>query len=207
MNRVGKDIRTRGTALALAALGAVALGACSSGSAKAPPTPSYSTTTVNLNGPTASSSTSAYPGSAQSRDKSFSLVLPVGWKPVASSLPGVMVFVQAPTTTHGVRTNFNVLRQASPGVTLQDALDQSRSSLEQSGYTLTIAQPATIGGLQAQGLLATKTVQKQQVSELQYFVQHRSATYITTMTSSATDAAAAQSTQTAMFGTWAWKRS
>lgn len=185
----------------------MSVGACSSGGAKPPATPAYATTTVNLNGPTSSSSTSAYAGSAQSRDTSFSLVLPVGWKPVKSSLPGMMTFVQAPTTTHGVRTNFNVLRQAAPGVTLQDVLDQSRSSLEQSGYTVAIAQPTTIGGLQAQGLLATKTVQKQQVTERQYFVQHQKATYITTMTSSATDAAAAQTTQTAMFGTWAWKRS
>lgn len=201
--RPGFLLLTATTAL----LGATSIAACSSGGSTAPATPSYPTSSVNLNGPTASSSTSAYAGSTVSRDKAFSVVLPVGWKTVKSSLPGVMTFVQAPTTTNGVRTNFNVLRQEAPGVTLQDVLDQSRSSLEQSGYTLAIAQPTTIGGLQAQGLLATKTVQQKKVTERQYFVQHKSSTYITTMTSSAKDAPAAATTQTAIFGTWAWKRS
>ncbi|MEO8850685.1 MAG: DcrB-related protein [Allobranchiibius sp.] len=203
---MNKQSKTRVLA-SISLLGTLSVAACSSGGATAPTTPTYPTTTVNLNGPTASSSTSAYAGSSISRDTSFSVVLPVGWTPVKSTLPGVMIFVQAPTTTHGVRTNFNVLRQAAPGVSLQDVLDQSRSSLEQSGYTLTIAQPRTIGGLPAQGLLATKTVQKQQVTERQYFVQQGSASYVTTMTSSTPDAAAAESAQTAIFGTWAWKRS
>ncbi len=202
-----KVVRIRSITVAVALICATSVAACSSRGTTPPVTPTYPTTTVNLNGPTASSSTSAYPGSSVSVDKSFSVVLPVGWKPVTSSLPGVMIFVQAPTTTQGVRTNFNVLRQAAPGVNLQNILDQSRSSLEQSGYTVAIAQPSTIGGLQAQGIIATKTVQKQPVTERQYFVQQGTATYVTTMTSSTADAAAAETTQTAIFGTWAWKRS
>ncbi|MBO1754242.1 DcrB-related protein [Allobranchiibius sp. CTAmp26] len=183
------------------------LAACGSSGSSAPQTPSYPTSTVDLNGPAAGSSTSAYAGSTVSKDKSFSTVLPVGWKAVKSSVSGVVIFVQAPTATHGVRTNFSVLRQAAPGVALADMVGQSQASLQQSGYAVTAASPTTVGGIKGEGLTATKTVQGKPVSERQYFVQHGSAVYITTMTSSAADAAGAAAAQTAIFGSWAWSRS
>lgn len=194
-------------AISCSALAAGSLTGCGGGASSASQTPSYPTTTVNLNAPSPSSSTSAFAGSAVSSDKSFSIVLPVGWNPVKSSVAGLMIFVQAPTLTHGVRTNFNVLRQSAPGVTLSDVLAQSRSGLQHSGYTVTTASPTSIGGLQGQGLRATKSLQKKSVSQIQYYVQHGGAVYITTMTSAAADAAAAGATQSAIFGTWAWKSS
>lgn len=199
-------VRARLASLAVV-LAAGSLTACDAGASTAPQTPSYPTTTVDLNAPSPTSSTSAFAGSTASRDKSFSIVLPVGWNPVKSSVAGVMIFVQAPTLTHDVRTNFNVLRQAAPGATLSDVLAQSRSTLQQGGYTVTSASPTSIGGVQGQGLVATRSVQKKSVHQLQYYVQHGGAIYITTMTSSAADAAAAKATQTAIFGTWAWKSS
>lgn len=183
------------------------LAACGSGGSGAPQTPSYPTSTVDLDSAAAGSSTSAYAGSTISKDKSFSTVLPLGWKTVTSSVPGVVTFVQAPTATHGVRTNFSVLRQAAPGVAVADVVDQSQASLQQSGYAVTAASPTTIGGIKGQGLTATKTVQGKQLNERQYFVQHASAVYITTMTSSAADAAGALAAQTGIFGSWAWSRS
>ena len=191
----------------LLVLTAGSLAACGSSGSSAPLTPSYPTSTVGLNGPTVGSSTSAYPGSTISKDKSFSVVLPVGWTTVTSSAPGVVTFVRAPTAAHGVRTNFSVLRQAAPGVALADVVEQSRASLQQSGYAVSSAAPTTVGGISGQGLTATKTVRGQQLSERQYFVQHGSAVYITTMTSAAADATAAAAAQTAIFGSWAWSRS
>ncbi|UIJ34736.1 DcrB-related protein [Allobranchiibius sp. GilTou73] len=192
----------------LVLLATCSVAACGSSGSTTPQTPSYPTSSVPLGGTTASSSTSAYAGSTVSADKSFSVVLPIGWKPVKSSASGVVIFVQAPTATHGVRTNFSVLRQqAPPGVALADVVAQSQASLQQGGYAVTAASPTTVGGIEGQGLTATRTVQDKQVSERQYFVQHGSAIYITTMTSSAPDAAAATAAQTGIFGSWAWSRS
>ncbi len=205
--RIGPRLRRVGVVSLLCALSGTVVTACSSGTSSEPGTPSYPTSTVPLTGSTPSSSTSAYPGSMLARDKSFSAVLPSGWTPVKSSLPGVVAFVQAPTVTHGVRSNLSVIRQAGPGASLADVITQSGSTLRGGGYTVREAPDAVIGGIAAQGLIATKTVQKQQVSERQYFVPHARGVYVTTMTSSAADAGPAASTASTVYGTWAWSRS
>lgn len=180
------------------------------GSGQAPPaTPSYPTSSVPLVSPTpsSSSSTSAQAGSTNSRDKSFSAVLPDDWSPVKSSAAGMMLFEGAPSATHGVRTNFNVIRQNAPDASPSDVLQQSTASLQQAGWTVQPAAALTVGGLPAQSVTATTSLQGKKVAVRQFYVIKGASVYIASMTSSPQDVVAAQKTATAIFGTWAWSAS
>lgn len=182
---------------------------CGGNGQKPPATPSYPTSTVPLvsPNPSSSSSTSAQAGSTNSRDKSFSAVFPVDWSPVKSSATGMMLFEGAPSATHGVRTNFNVIRQNAPYASPSEVLQQSSASLQQAGWTVRPAAALTIGGLPAQSVTATTSLQGKKVAVHQFYVLKGSSVYIASMTSSPQDVVAAQKTATAIFGTWAWSAS
>lgn len=190
-------------------LAAGALAGCGGGAQKPSVTPSYPTSTVPLVSPkpSAPSSTSAQAGSTNSSDKSFSTVLPDGWTPIKSAVTGLMLFEGAPSATHGVRTNFNVLRQSAAGSGLSDVVQQSTASLEQSGWTVKPAAALMIGGLPARSITGTMSFHGKKLANRQFYVIKGTSAYIATMTSSPQDAAAAQKTASAIFGTWAWKAS
>lgn len=185
------------------------LAGCGGSGQQPPATPSYPTSNVPLVSPKAStsSSTSAQAGSTNSRDKSFSAVVPGDWGPVKSAVAGMILFERAPSPTHGIRTNFNVLRQNAAGSVLSDVVQQSTASLQQSGWTVQPAGALTIGGLPAQSVTATTSIQGKKISARQSYVIKGSSVYIATMTSSPEDAGAALKTASAIFGTWAWSAS
>lgn len=190
-------------------LAAGILTGCGGGGQKPPVTPSYPTSNVPLEAPTpsSSSSTSAQPGSTNSRDKSFSAVVPDGWTSVDSSVAGMVFFQRAASPTHGIRTNFNVLRQNAAGAALSDVVQQSTASLEQSGWMVQPAPAVTVGGLPAQSVIATNSIKGTKVSTHQFYVLKGSSIYIATMTSSPEDVGAAQKITSALFATWAWSPS
>ncbi|XAS76080.1 hypothetical protein V3G39_15745 [Dermatophilaceae bacterium Sec6.4] len=178
------------------------------GSARPSPTSSYPTSSVPLVAPTpSSSSTQAQAGSVRSRDGSFSAVLPDSWGTVKSSVTGMMLFERAPSATHGIRTNFNVLRQGAAGASLTDAVSQATASLQQSGWAVTAGPGLTVGGIPAKSVMATTAAQGKKISVHQYYILKGTSVYIATMTSSPSDAPAAQKTATAIFASWAWSSS
>lgn len=190
-------------------LAAGVLAGCGGSGQTPPATPSYPTSSVPLVSPkpSTSSSTSAQAGSANSRDKSFSAIVPADWGPVTSAVAGMMLFERAPSPTHGIRTNFNVLRQNSAGSTLSDVVQQSTASLQGSGWTVQPAPDFTIGGLPAQSVAATTMVKGKKIVVRQSYVIKGASVYIATMTSSPEDTGAALKTASAIFGTWAWSPS
>ncbi|NNG39174.1 hypothetical protein HJ588_07790 [Flexivirga sp. ID2601S] len=192
--------------LVLLLAGVTGLTGCSGGSGSAATsssTPPVATTISSSPGP--SPVTSAATGSTASSDKSFSVVLPTGWK--SAKRPPAVLAIQAPSAQDQVTTNVSVTVQSPKTLPdLGDVISQAAISWRQQGITIKQLADRTVGGLPSRGYSFDRTAQGAKVTQTQYVVIFGGKIYTITLT--AAQSAAAQGTQAldGILGTWAWKQ-
>ncbi|RNI19451.1 hypothetical protein [Flexivirga caeni] len=205
---MGAASTTRLIRLGAAAVLVTGLAACSSHTSASPtPSSSISVPTTVTGSPTPTPSTSAAAGSVESKDKTFSVVAPTGWKKFSDAQ--ATLSVKAPAATDKVTTNFNVVVQHPTTVpSVDDVVSQAEIAWRQQGVRATDEPDRTIGGLPSRGYTFTRTAQGTQFRQTQYFVVFREHVYSMTMTSAATPGAqsAADQALTAILSTWAWRK-
>ncbi len=149
--------------------------------------------------------TSAADGSTASTDKTFSVVMPTGWKSVKRS-PSVLA-LQAPKPQDEVTTNVGVTVQSPKTLPeLDDVMSQAAITWRQQGITIKELPDRTVGGLPSRGYSFDRTAQGAKVTQTQYIVIFDGKIYTITLTSA--QSAVAQGTQAldGILGTWAWKQ-
>ncbi|TWP33739.1 DUF1795 domain-containing protein [Leekyejoonella antrihumi] len=201
--------RRRALAFAILPMTAsVALAGCQFGSSTpaASSTPSTSTTTTTSSAsPTPSVVTSAVKGSTPGAKKAFRVVVPSGWTNTTSAHKSTVMFLQSKTQAGHFYPTFNVIRQQqTPLPQLGDVVQQAQIAMRQGGATVTQVADRTIGGEPAEGYLANRTANGQQVAQTQYFVIHNGVIYTTTMSSDAGTRTQADQTQDGILDTWSW---
>lgn len=184
--------------LALAGCSGSGSGSATS-SSSAPPVP----TTVSTS-PTPTPATSAASGSTDSTDKTFSVVVPTGWK--GRTTKGTVLMIQAAKAQDRVTTNVNVVVQRPSTLPdLDDVISSAQTNWRQEGVTIKESADRTIGDLPARGYTFTRTSQGVKITQVQYFVIYEGGIYTVTATSAQSQASQSLQSLNAVLDSWAWR--
>lgn len=154
--------------------------------------------------PSSAPSTSAAAGSVSSSDKSFSLVLPSGWKPTSHGSDQIFA-AKAPSADGTVVSTVNVI-SASPTKmpNLDDVVTSGELQMRQDGASVSALPSRTIGGEPAQGYSAQRKVKDADITQMQYFVIHGATIFTITTTAATSTAPQLIQLTGGLLDSWAW---